>query len=501
MSSQHFFLKAKALDIRTGHPWSVIINHKDADRHGLSPTHTLRLYWDHKNTGVEVDITNDLVSPGEVGLVKDILDNYEIKNNELLEFELEKRPESVKAIAKKLTGQKLSYKEIYSIMEDIADYRLTDIDIAFFIASGFIEKQFSDEEVFFMVKAMAETGVKMNFGKKVVDKHSIGGLPANCVTPLIVSIIASYGITIPKTSSRAITSAAGTADIFEVLAPVSLDQKAIAKVVKKTHGCIIWGGRLKMAPADERIIKTSYHVAIEPYTKMVVSIMAKKVAMGIKYLVLYMPIGPTAKITNMQRAEEIKRLFLYLGEKFGIKIRVVITNDNQPVGNGVGPALEAREVLQILEQKAHRPLLLEDRACKLAGELLEMVGKAKKGDGFQKAKRAIENGAALKKLQEIIIAQGGEQITSHGVPLAKIYKDICAEKNGVVKSIHNKNLVEICRLLGAPFEKTAGVYLYKKIDDKVEKGEPLFRAYAPSQSQLDLVASVLKDKLKVYEIR
>ncbi|OQB44492.1 MAG: Pyrimidine-nucleoside phosphorylase [Parcubacteria group bacterium ADurb.Bin159] len=495
-----FFLKAKQLDIKTGNSWIAVINEVDGHRFDLKAGDELVLNWKNKSTDIIIDLTSSLVKPGEIGFFQDVFSHYKIKNGELIELEIARHPVSLKAIRKKLLGERLTYKEIYSIVSDIVEYRLDEVEIAFFIASAFAHKNFSQKEIYYLTKAMALTGPTFNFGRKVADKHSIGGLPGNRITPIIVGIIGSFNICIPKTSSRAITSAAGTADTFEVLAPVTFKAKEIYNLVKKYNACLVWGGE-KIAPADDRIIKVCYRLGIEPYSKMVVSIMAKKVAMGVKYLVLDIPVGKTTKITTYKKAEEIKELFENLAQRFKIKTKVVIHRAKGPIGRGIGPVLEARDILRVLEQKENRPKDLEKKAVELSGELLELIGRARKGEGRALALNSLKNGKALLKIREIIKAQGGDpNITSDKINLSNYKCNFLSTKTGKIIDINNKDLVELCRILGAPFRTQAGVYLDKTIGEKVKKGETLCTLYAPNSNYLNLVKEVIK-KLKIFIIK
>ncbi len=498
--TESFFLKAKKLDISTGYPWIVVLHEKDAERFGIMAGDELVLKWQKSETEVIVDITSTLIKPRQIGIFRDVLEKYHIKKNELLELKLAGRPPSIKAIQKKLLGKKLTYKEIASIISDVVHYRLTETEIAFFVASAF-GNRFSKEEIYYLTKAISQTGETFNFGLLVADKHSSGGLPGNRVTPIIVAIVASYGICVPKTSSRAVTSAAGTADTFEVLAPVDFEPEKIKKIVKKINTCLIWGGALNLAPADDRFIKASAELGIEPYIKMIVSIMAKKVAMGITHLIMDIPVGPTTKIPTQKKAKELKNLFLYLAKRFKIKTRVLIHRASGPVGRGIGPALEARDILRVLQQKNNRPRDLEEKSIWLAGNLLELVGKAKRGTGAYLSRKALINGNAWKKMQEIIKAQGGKyNIDSEEIKTGKITYQLKAKKNGKIFSIHNKNLVEICRLLGAPEIKQAGIYLNKTVNEQIKKGEVLCTLYTVSSQRLALALKALT-KIEIYKIK
>ncbi len=496
-----FFLKVKYLDIKTGHPWIVIINEEDGRRFGIRPGDELVVKWKEKQTEISVDTTKSLVKEGEIGVFWDITNRYRIKQGEFLELKLAGHAPSLKIIHKKLNRKRLSYKEMHTLVFDIAKHRINDLELAFFIASAFDKKNFSKEEVYYLTKAISETGEMMKFGKVVADKHSTGGIPGNRVSPIIVAIVASHGITIPKTSSRAITSAAGTADTMEVLAPVSFSLGEIKKIVKKTNGCLIWGGALRLAPADDRFIKITRRLGLEPYSKMVASIMSKQVATGINHLIIDMPIGPTAKISNAKDVQFVKNLFLYLSKRFNIKIKIVSQKTMGPIGKGVGPCLEARDVMRVLQQKENRPEDLEKKAVQLAGDLLELVGKAKKGEGKRLALESLKSKNAFKKMQEIIKAQGGNSgIDSEKIPLGKITYELKSVQNGLIQSIHNKNLNKICRLLGTPLTKEAGVYLNKSVGEKVKKKDVLCTFYTDSEQRLILAKHALQ-KLELYKIK
>lgn len=496
-----FFLKVKYLDIQTGHYWAVLIHENDGKVYGVRAGDELSVKWNHKKTEVGVDITKNLIKPGEIGLFRDIVERYKIKEGDVLELTLAAAAPSLECIQKKLVGEKLSYLEARSIIYDIVHYHLDDIQIAFFVASAFGRKVFSNEEIYYLTKAMAETGEMMHWDGIVADKHSIGGLPGNRTTPIVVSIVSSLGILMPKTSSRAITSEAGTADVMEVLTSVEFNSDKIREIVNKAKACIVWGGALRLAPADDRILKVSYELGIEPYSKMIISIMAKKVAMGATHLVIDMPICEGAKIENYSEAIKVKKIFEFLGRKFNIKIRVIIENVGKPVGRGIGPILEMRDILRVLQQKENRPLDLEKRAMKLAGDLLEILGKARKGYGEKLAQQQLISGEAFKQFQKIVDAQGGpEDIDSESMILGTDTYQITSHKKGMIEKIDLKQLIRIVRLLGSPITKEAGVYLHKTVGEKVEVGETLITLYTNNDQRLHLALTELQ-KTELYNIK
>ena len=495
----NFFLKAKLVDISTGKNWIVVINYEDAKRIGILPGDELVLSWKNKETEVGVDISSEIVKPQEVGIFKDISSKYKIKEGDLIKFTFANRAPSLQAIYKKLFRQKLTYKEILSIIDDIVKHRLNDIEIAFFIASAFDEDNFSEEELYYLTKAIAQTGDTMKFEKITADKHSTGGLPGNRVTPIIVPIVASFGVCIPKTSSRSITSAAGTADAVETIMNVKFNTQQIYNLVKKNKGCLVWGGALNLAPADDYFIKITHSLGIEPYSKMVVSVMAKKVAMGITHLIIDIPVARTAKIPDMDTALKIKNIFLKIAKEFNIKIEVVISESNGPIGRGIGPALEMRDVLRVLQQKDNRPMDLENKAIKLTGILLELTNRIAKGHGENRARENLISGVAWKKMMSIIDAQGGNPtIDSEQVIVGEYKYEVIAENSGLIQFINNQNLVEICRLLGAPELKGSGIYLNKNVGEKYQKGDVLFTLYSESEQRLNSARGIL-DQLSIFK--
>lgn len=393
------------------------------------------------------------------------------------------------AIRKKLVGKKLSYKEIYAIMDSIAKKRLSDILTTYFAASGY-SKGFSNQELYHLTKAMVETGERLHFKGIVADKHSIGGIPGTRTTLIVVPIVAAAGFTIPKSSSRAITTAGGTADDMEVLAHVEFTKEHIYEIVKKTNGCIVWGGSFNIAPADDVIIRVEEPLVFESFDKIVVSIMAKKVAFGSNHIVIDIPYGKTAKAHRTKDAEVLKEKFEYLAKRFHIKIRCLAHKTDEPFGRGIGPVLETREAVRVLQQKSNRPLDLEIRSLNLAGNLLDLcladstkirqtLVQKRYGNCIGWATEILKSGLAWVKMKEIIKAQGGNpHIDSEKLKPGKFFHNVTAHRNGTVSEISSKSASAVAKILGAPKEKGSGIFLHKKIGEKVERGKLLYTLYS-----------------------
>lgn len=494
-----FHLKVKKINIEDGNLMMVMINDSDALAHGLNSVDKVNIFHNKKELVADVVLSPDIPS-GCVGVFSDAWKKFKLKEGDIVKVSYaDADPKAIESIRKKLLGKKLNEEETALIISEIAKGKLSDVQTAYYVASSFFYKP-SNEELFFTAKAMAETGETFKFDSEIVaDKHCMGGVSGNETTMIVVPIIASLGITIPKSFSKAITSPAATGECVNVLMDMEFDQKEIYKLVKKNNSCLIWGGGLNLAPADDKIIRVNYPIAMEPHSKAVISIMAKKAAMGITHCLIDLPVGKTAKIHSMKDALELKKQFEYVGKKFGMKMCVEITEAKQPIGAGVGPRLQVREVLRVLQQHPDRPIDLEEKAIYLASRIIEITGYAKKTDSVRIATEQLKLGVAWRKMRDIIKSQNGDAIDCEKVDLGDISYDVKSDIDGVVKEIDMKVLNGIARTLGCPIEETAGIYLHKKLHDFVEKGDILFTMYTRNENRLEDAINDLKNK-KFYEI-
>ena len=408
---------------------------------------------------------------------------------------------AIDAIKKKLKGKSLNYNEVFSIMDEISHDRLGDILTTYFAASGFTSG-FSSLELYYLTKAMVDTGEVMKFKGIVADKHSIGGIAGTRTSMIVVPIIVAAGFTMPKTSSRAITSPAGTADVMEVLAKVDLTPEHVKKIVGKVGGCIIWGGHLGIAPADDVIIQVEEELSFESYDKFIVSIMAKKIAMSATHLVLDIPVGPTMKVKTEKDAQLVNQKFEELAHKFEIVVEVDINHTFEPAGYGIGPALEAIDILKVLEQDQTRPIELEKRSLRIASKLLNLCYKTSgiDKDGMTEASRILQTGAALVKFKDIIeLQQGDRNVTSKKIRYGKFSKKDLSPTSGKIKRINNYNLNAVTKILGAPKDKYAGIVLNKRRGDEINKGELKMTLFSTDEKNIHEAVETLIT-FPVYEI-
>lgn len=396
--------------------------------------------------------------------------------------------DSLSYIRSKIYGKELKKNEIDHIIDDLMSGQLSDIDIAMFL-SAIAGKGLNMRETFDLTNAMIRTGQQMFWTSELIfDKHCVGGLPGNRTTLIVVPIVAAFGLMIPKTSSRAITSPAGTADTMEVFAPVNLDSKTIQKIVEKENGCIAWGGAVSLSPADDLLIRIERAMNLDSEGQMVASILSKKIAAGANHLVVDMPIGKTAKVRSIQQAEFIKNYLEEIARKFSLKIKVLMTDGSQPIGYGIGPALEARDVWAVLSGNPWAPKDLRDRALTIAGHLIEFAPNVLKGSGRSLAESILDSGQALKKFEAICKAQGG----LFEIPTAKYTREIKAQQSGKIIEIDNRHIARIAKLAGAPNAKASGVEMLVKLNFTVEKGQPLFIIHSETKGELDYALEFIK---------
>jgi len=302
---------------------------------------------------------------------------------------------------------------------------------------------------------------------------------------LLVPIIAAHGMLCPKTSSRAITSPAGTADTMEVLANVELPIEQLETIVRSHRGCLAWGGTAQLSPADDVLISVERPLALDSPGQMVASILSKKISAGSSHLVLDIPIGPTAKVRSMPEAQRLRRLFEYVARRMDLSLDVVITDGRQPIGYGIGPVLEARDVMRVLENDPRAPMDLRQKSLRLAGRLIESDPDVRGGDGFAIARDILDSGRALAKMQDIIQAQGSKGFDHNRPGLGALTFEVRSPTAGTVTSIDNLQLARIAGLAGAPKVKNAGVDLLYKLGDTVAAQSVLYRVHASFPADLE----------------
>ena len=476
-------LRAKCLALFTQRE-PIVLMHADcpvARSEGLSARAQVELRANGRTAIATLyQVRGDILEADQVGLSDNVRHRLGVCDGTEIKIHHPRPLESMSAVRAKVYGHRLDGGRLDAIINDIAAERYSDVQLAAFV-SAFSSQSAQLEEMVALTRAMVAVGDRLTWpASPVMDKHCVGGLPANRTTPIVVSIVAAAGLVIPKTSSRAITSPAGTADAMETMAPVDLDLISMRRVVELEGGCIVWGGSVRLSPADDILIRVERALDIDSPAQLVASVLSKKIAAGSSHVVLDLPVGPTAKVRSQQDALELGAHLTTVAAAFDLKVRPIVTDGTQPVGTGIGPALEARDVLSVLRDDANAPADLRDRAILLAGAVLEYGGVAPDGQGELVAADILLDGRALRKFMAICEAQGGFTEPS----IAPLRHAIEARSDGMVERIDNRLLARMAKLAGAPESRSAGLELHVKIGARIERGQPIMTLHGENAGEL-----------------
>lgn len=475
--------RARRLGIDTGQEPVVYLRHDSAivRSEGFdSQTRVELCAGDRRLRATLAVVTRPLIEEGEVGLSEAAWGRLGLDPGASVRLRHPRPLASLRHVRAKIHGQRLDAAALAEIIQDVAGGEYSDIHIASFLTACAGDR-LDRQETVDLTRTMVSVGERLTWPSgPVLDKHSVGGLPGNRTSLLIVPIIAAAGHLIPKTSSRAITSPAGTADTMETLAPVELDAAAMRRVVEREGGCIVWGGGARLSPADDLLIRVERPLELDASGQLVASVLSKKVAAGSTHVLVDVPVGPRAKIRGLATAARLERELREVGEALGLRVRPVLTDGAQPVGRGVGPALEARDVLAVLGNEPGAPEDLRARAVLLAGHLLELAERVPMGSGEALARQVLDDGRAGRRFEAICEAQGGMRTP----PVAPFTRPVTARTGGRVSAIDNRRLARVARLAGAPRDAAAGLLLHVRLGDRVDAGAPLYTIHAESRGEL-----------------
>ncbi len=441
-------------------------------------------------------ITSDILQKGEAGLSDHAMALLGAREGDGISVRHAGAVTSLSHVRSKIYGKRLGRMQFDAIVRDITAGYYSDIHLSSFLtacAGG----RLNTEEITHLTAAMVSVGDRLTWHSPIiVDKHCVGGLPGNRTTPIVVAIVSAFGLTMPKTSSRAITSPSGTADTMEVLTPVTIDVATMKAIVGRENGCFVWGGAASLSPADDILIRVERALDLDSQSQMVASVLSKKIAAGSTHVVIDIPIGDTAKVRNQERAEQLRTELEQVGRELGLVVKIVFSDGRQPVGRGIGPALEARDIVAVLQNSESAPQDLRQRALTLAGLIIEFSPTVAEGEGLAIATHLLDSGRAWQKFQAICEAQGGMR----EIPVAPYTRSYPAEQDGRIVAIDNRRLAMLAKLAGAPGDKAAGIDLHTPLGTTVQKGDPLFTIHAESPGQLQYALGYLDDGNHIIRI-
>jgi thymidine phosphorylase len=493
-------LRAKRLGMETQHE-PIVLTHADcpvARSEGFAARAKVELSAGGRTALATLyQVSNGIIAVDEVGLSETVWRRLNVPDGAEVKVRHPQPLDSMSFVRAKVYGHRLDGERLGTIIKDVVAERYSDVQLAAFI-TAFSSQPTQLAEVVALTRAMVDAGDRLTWsGAPIVDKHSVGGLPANRTTPIIVAIVAAAGLIIPKTSSRAITSPAGTADAMETMAPVDLDIPAMRRVVEREGGCVVWGGSVRLSPADDILIRVERALDLDSPAQLVASVLSKKIAAGSTHVLLDLPVGPTAKVRTAADAAELGAQLEAVAKEFGLKVRPLLTDGTQPVGIGLGPALEARDVLAVLGRESSAPADLRARAIHLAGTLLELGGASSEGSGEKDSAAILADGRALAKFMAICDAQGGFREPS----IAPLRHVIESPASGSLSGIDNRLLARVAKLAGAPRSSSAGLELHVKLGDRIERGQPLMTLHGESPGELEYALDFVRANPDVLQVR
>ncbi len=462
----------------------------------------------HSRVGVSSDgqaiiatlniVYGETIPNGHVGLSNVAMERLGVSQEDPLSVHHAPYVESLSLVRQKVFGHALGGDDMDRIVVDISDHKYSDVEIACFLsvcAGG----RLNIDEITSLTRAMVNCGERLSWDNvdRVFDKHCVGGLPGNRTTPLVVSIVSAAGLVMPKTSSRAITSPAGTADTMEALTTVDLDLAAIQRVVRETGACLAWGGAINLSPADDLLIRIERSLDLDGEGQLVASVLSKKIAAGSTHVVIDIPIGDTAKVRSRAEADQLSSLFSDVGAACGLHVRCVVTEGSKPVGKGIGPVEEARDVMAILQGEPHAPGDLKARAILLAAHVFDMADGCGLAAGKLKAEIILNSGEAWAQFRRIVQAQGGLK----NLGGARFTHRELASEAGRILSVDNRRLARLAKLAGAPASPAAGLRLLVNVGDIVTVGQPLYELLSDTVGERDYALAYGASELPIFVIQ
>jgi len=482
-----FRLKQVQVDTLSEH---VVFIHESAVKAGnlgFRPLDRVHVVGEHpasgprEVTGILNFCRNTLVAPDEIGLSEVTFHDLGLPEGASVQATIAPAPKSVDLVRHKLRGHRLDRADFDAILADVVQHRYSKVELSMFVLACALQP-LELAEIVDLTRAMIATGTSLDFGAgPIADKHCIGGIPGNRTTMIVVPILAALGLTVPKTSSRAITSPAGTADTMGVLAEVALEPRRLHQVVEKVGACIAWGGALELAPADDILITVERPMEIDTEVQMVASILSKKKTAGATHALIDIPVGRTAKVRTFAAAEKLGELFRAVAKEIDLRLDVISTEAHGPIGWGIGPRLEALDVLAVLRRERGAPADLREKSLYLAARILEMTAKVQPASGYRRAQQVLDSGAAEKTFERIVAAQGAREL-----PAEAPYRHVVvAPGDGRIREVDCWEIARVAKRAGAPANASAGVRLLKTVGDVVRQGEPLFEIHAQSEAQLE----------------
>lgn len=432
-------------------------------------------------------VEDDVLALDEIGLNEDAFKALNMSEGTEVHVSMAAPSLSAQSLRRKIAGEILTSSEYMDIIKDIASGRYSKMDIAAFLVAC-TSSMSATELVSFTEALVAQKVLHWDEKSMVVDQHCLGGVPANKTDLVILAIVSAYGLPIAKTCIRSLTSCAGVADTMGVLANVDYNTSKFQKLVRANNGAIVNYDVLEETKVNHLLHDVRSQLGINQNELVIASILAMMISSGVSHLVLDIPVGENARVHSTNEAIRIRKQVEYIGDMLGLSIDVVITDGSEPIGNGIGAVLEARDVMKILRNKEDAPIDLKEKSLFLAGRVLEFDPQLRGGQGYAVAKEILENGRALEAFQRIVNAQGVHEVPA----LGQYVREVVAPYDGIVSAVNNTIINKIGVYAGATQCLGSGVDLNKKIGDKVKAGDVLYTIYSCNAADFDVVSQLVE---------
>ncbi len=430
---------------------------------------------------------NDVLDVDEIGLNTDAFNNLNMSEGTEVHVSLAAPSSSSRALHRKILGEVLSSGDYAAIINDIAAGRYSKMDMAAFLVA--CSSSMSSTELVSLTEALVAKKV-LHWDEKsmVVDQHCLGGVPADKTDLIILAIVSAYGLPIAKPAIRSLTSCAGVADTMGVLANVDFNAAKFQKLVRANNGALVDYDSMEETKVHHLLHDVRSQLGINQNELVLASIIAMMISCGVSHLVLDIPVGANARVRSTNEAIRIRKQVEYIGDMLGLSIDAVVTDGSEPIGNGVGAVLEARDVLQVLHNDAAAPIDLKEKSLFLAGRVLEFDPQLRGGQGYAAAKEILESGRALAAFEKIVNAQGAKPTAV----LGQYVRDVVAPYDGIISGINNTTINKIGVYAGATQCLGSGLDLKKKTGDRVKAGEVLYTIYSCNTADFDVVSQLVE---------
>ena len=414
-------------------------------------------------------------------------------------------------IRKKRFGGELNETEIRAFVDGVVDGSFADYQASALLMAICINGM-TDRETLALTLAMAKSGETLDLsdipGIKA-DKHSTGGV-GDTTSLVLVPLVAACGVKMAKMSGRGLGFTGGTLDKMESIPGMSIDLDVDAFKRQVTDiGCAIIGQTAELAPADKVLYALRDVTATVDCMPLVVSsILSKKLAAGCDVVVLDVKSGSGAIMDTPEKSRKLAEMMVRIGNLSGKRFSALITDMDQPLGNYIGNALEVEEAIDILAGRTEGAL--KDVALELGAHILRNAGAvATVNEGVKLLDSKIRSGEGLRKLAEMIAAQGGDPRVCEDtglLPKARTRIDIKADRAGYVSSMVTSDIGNAAKLLGAGRERktdaldlSVGIVMKVRVGDRVKKGDVLCTLHAGEKSDRTGAYNLMKRSISISD--